>query len=134
MHFFLGALRVKTSFHPTLTIKYKDDQGSHIFRSPEPKAHGWANSIPITLASMVCPLIIHPSTVSNIFYSETTGPIFLTKVRSYGLGHKTKMAAMFETLLKISSRTRRPMTLRHGMEPLGALCAQMMILDWPWPI
>ena len=54
--------------------------------SPEPKAHGWANSIPVTL-----------STFSNNFSSETTGPIKLkfhmetpsdtgTKVCSNGLG------------------------------------------------
>ena len=39
--------------------------------SPEPKAHGWANSIPVTLLS------VRPSTFSNIFSSETTGPIKL---------------------------------------------------------
>ena len=38
------------------------------FSSPEPKAHGSANSIPMTLAS-----IRRPSTFSNIFFSETTG-------------------------------------------------------------
>ena len=44
-----------------------------IFSSPEPKAHGWANSIQVTPASVVR----RPSTFSNIFSSETTGPIEL---------------------------------------------------------
>ena len=42
-----------------------------LFSSPEPKAHGGANSIPIT------PCIVRPSTFSNIFSSETTGQIKL---------------------------------------------------------
>ena len=71
-----------------------------------------------------------PSTISNIFFSETTGPIELkfhmetpkdgvTKVCSNGPGHMTKMAAMpiyGKTPLKIFySRTRRPMTSGLGM-------------------
>ena len=71
-----------------------------------------------------------PSTISNIFYSETTGPIELkfhmetpkdrgTKVCSNGFGHMTKMAAMpiyGKNPLKIfSSRTRRLMTSGLGM-------------------
>ena len=50
------------------------------------------------------PSVVHPSTFSNIFSSETTGPIKLkfhmetpkdagTKVCSTGPGHMTKMAA-----------------------------------------
>ena len=93
---------------------------SFIFSSPELKAHGWANSIPVTLASVVRPLAF-----SNIFSSETTGPIELkfhmdggTKVCSNGPGHMTKMAATpiyGKNPLKIFSRTRRPMTFGLGM-------------------
>ena len=39
--------------------------------TPEPKAHGLANSIPDSPSSVVR----RPSTISNIFSSETTGPI-----------------------------------------------------------
>ena len=73
---------------------------------------------------------VRPSTFSNIFSSETTGPIKLkfhmetpkdagTKVCKYGPGHMTKMAAMpiyGKNALKIFfSRTRRPMTSGLGM-------------------
>ena len=74
-----------------------------LFSSPEPKAPGGANSIPVTRASVRRPSV-RPSTISNIFSSETTGPIKLkfrmetpldagTKVCSNGPGHMTKMAA-----------------------------------------
>ena len=79
----------------------------------------------------VCrPSVGRLSTFSNIFSSETTGPIKLkfqmetpkdagTKVCSNGPGHMTKMAAMpiyGKNPLKIFfSRTRRPMTLGLGM-------------------
>ena len=72
---------------------------------------------------------VRPSTFSNIFSSETTGPIKLkfhmetpkdagTKVCSNCPGHMTKMAATpiyGKNPLKIFSRTRRPMTLGLGM-------------------
>ena len=75
-------------------------------------------------------LSVRPSTFSNIFSSETTGPIELkfhmetpndagTNVCSNGPGHMTKMAATpiyGKNPLKILfSRTRRPMTLGLGM-------------------
>ena len=71
-----------------------------------------------------------PSTISNIFSSETTGHIELkfhmetpkdggTKVCSNGPGHMTKMATMpiyGKNPLKIFfSRTRKPMTSGLGM-------------------
>ena len=74
--------------------------------------------------------VVRPSTFSNIFSSETTGPIKLkfhmetpkdagTKVCSNGSGHMTKMGAMpiyGKNPLKIFfSRTRRLMTLGLGM-------------------
>ena len=99
-----------------------------VFSSPEPKAHGWAYSIPVTPAS-VRPWSVCPSTFSNIS-SETTGPFKLkfhmetpsdpgTKVCSNGPGHMTKMAAtpIYEKkpLKMFFSRTRRRMTLGLGM-------------------
>ena len=80
----------------------------------------------------VCRLssVVRPSTFSNIFSSETTGPIKLKfhmetpedagmKVCSNGPVHMTKMAAMpiyGKNPLKIFfSRARRPMTLGLGM-------------------
>ena len=77
------------------------------------------------LSSLIC-----PSTISNIFSSETYGPFELkfhmetpydggTKVCSNGPGHMTKMAAMpiyGKNPLKIFfSRTRRPVTSGLGM-------------------
>ena len=74
--------------------------------------------------------VFRPSTFSNIFSSETIGPIELKfhmetpqdgrmKVCTNGPGHITKMAAMpicGKNPLKIFfSRTRRPMTLGLGM-------------------
>ena len=50
---------------------------NHFFSSPEPKAPRWAISIPVTPASVVRPSSVRPSTFSNIFSSETTGPIEL---------------------------------------------------------
>ena len=78
----------------------------------------------------VRPSSVRPSTFSNVFSSETTGPIKLkfhmetpsdagTKVCSNGPGHMFKMAAMpiyGKNPLKIFfSRTRRPMTLGLSM-------------------
>ena len=74
--------------------------------------------------------VVRPSTISNIFSSETTGPIELkfhmetpydggTKVCSNGPGHMTKMAAMpiygKNPLRIFFSRTRRPITSGLGM-------------------
>ena len=74
--------------------------------------------------------VVRPSTISNIFSSETTGRIELkfhmetpkdgvTKICSIGPGHMTKMAAMpiyGKNPLKIFFfRTRRPMTTGLGM-------------------
>ena len=69
------------------------------------------------------------STFSNIFPSETTGPIEAKfhmeppwdggmKIYSNGPGHMTKMAAMpiyGKNLKKIFSRTISPMTLKLGL-------------------
>ena len=74
-----------------------------IFSSPEPKAPGeligWEGSV------VRRPSVVRPSTISNDFSSETTGPIATKfhiqsqgplgkKSCSNGLGHMTNMAAM----------------------------------------
>ena len=84
----------------------------------------------IVYQSLRRPSVVCPSTISNIFSSETTGPIELkfhmetskdggTKVCSNSLGHMTKMAAMpiygKHPLEIFFSRTRRPMTSGLGM-------------------
>ena len=84
----------------------------------------------IVYQSLRRPSVVRPSTFSNIFSSETTGPIKLkfhmetprdagTKVCSNGFGHMTKMAATpiyGKKPLKIFfSRIRRPMTSGLGM-------------------
>ena len=75
-------------------------------------------------------VVRRPSTISNDFFSETTGPIATKfhiqppgplgkKSCSNGLGHMTNMAAMpiyGKNLKKIFfSRTTRPMTLKLSM-------------------
>ena len=112
------------------------------FSSPEPKAYGLANSVPVTPTSVVCPSIrlsACPSTFSNNS-SETTGPIKVkfhmetpkhagTKVRSNGSGHMTKMAATpiyGKYPLKIFlSKTRRLMTFGLGMLHCGCKAYQV---------
>ena len=88
----------------------------------------------IVYQSLRRPSVVRPSTFSNIFSSETTGPIKPkfhmetpydagTKGCSNGPGHMTKMAAMSiygQNPLKIFfSRTRRLMTLGLGKSILG---------------
>ena len=78
----------------------------------------------------VCVYVVCMSTFSNIFSSETTGPIEVkfhveppwdggTKICSNGPGHITNVAAMpiyGKNLKKIFfSRTKRPVTLNLGM-------------------
>ena len=55
-------------------IFFVSGEGLSLFSSPEPKAHWRANSIPVTSPSSV---VRRLSTFSNIFSSETTGPIEL---------------------------------------------------------
>ena len=94
---------------------------------------------------------VHLSTFSNIFSSETIGPIDLefhmetpkdggTKVCSNGPGHMTKMAAMpidAKNPLKIFIfRTRRPRPgdLVCSIRDVGPTkFVQMVVLAWPWP-
>ena len=73
----------------------------YVISSPEPKAHRLAYRIPMVRR----PSVVRPSTISNIFSSETAWPIKAkfyveppweggTKVYINGPGHMTKMAAM----------------------------------------
>ena len=86
------------------------------------------------------------STFSNIFSSETTGPIEAkfhveppwdgeTKVYSNGTGHMTKMAAMpiyGKNLKKIFvSGTKRSVTLKLGMQHRVHECYQVCSNDDP---
>ena len=79
-----------------------------IFSSPEPKAPGeligWEGSV-VRRPSVRPSVVRRPSTISNDFSSETTGPIATKfhiqppgplgkKSCSNGLGHMTNMAAM----------------------------------------
>ena len=89
--------KLDTCFLKTLHISVQP-----VFSSPEPKAPGeligWEGSV-------VRPSVRRPSTISNDFSSETTGPI-ATKFHIQppgplgkknclnGLGHMTNMAAM----------------------------------------
>ena len=84
----------------------------------------------IVYQSLRRPSVVRSSTISNIFVSETIGPIKFkfymetpkvmgTKVCSKGPGHMTKVAATpnysKNPLNIFFSRTRRPMSLRLGM-------------------
>ena len=91
------------------------------------------------------------STFSNIFSSETTGPIEAkfhmeppwdgwTKVCSNGHGHMTKMAAMPISVKNLKKSSPEP----KGRWPWNLVCSigcssatkfvQMMTLGWSWPI
>ena len=80
-----------------------------VFSSPEPKAPGeligWEGSVVRRPSGVRRPSVVRPSTISNDFFSETTGPIATKfhlqppeplgkKSCSNGLGHMTNMAAM----------------------------------------
>ena len=93
------------------------------FSSPEPKAHWWAYSIPMLWRPS-------SSTISNIFFFETAGPIkakFYVEPPWVGgaifcsqhLGHMTKMAATpiyGKNPSKVFfSRTGRPIFTKLGM-------------------
>ena len=124
-----------------------------LFSSPEPKAPveliGWEGFV---VRPSVRLSVRRPSTISNDFFSETTGPIATKfyiqppdplgkKICSNGLGHMTNMAAMpicGKNLKKSSS----PEPLDRW--PWNLICSivygsttkvvQIMTLGWPWPI
>ena len=87
----------------------------------------------IIYQSLRRPSVVRPTTFSNTFSPETTGPIELkfhmetpedagTKVCSNGPGYMTKMAAKpiyGKNPLKIFPRTRRSMILELGMYHWG---------------
>ena len=120
-----------------------------IFSSPKPKAPGelivWAGSV-------VRRPSVRPSTISNDFSSETTGPIATKfhiqpsgalgkKSYSNDIGHMTNMAAMpiYNKNLKKSS-SPEPI----DQWPWNLVCSilygsttkvfQIMTLGWPWLI
>ena len=125
-------------------------KASLIFSSPEPKAPG---ELIVKEGSVVRPSVVRrPSTISNDFSSETTGPI-ATKFHiqppgplgkkncTNGLGHLTNMAAtpIYGKNLKKSS-SPEPI----DWWPWNLVCSivygsstkvvQIMTLGWPWPI
>ena len=103
--------------------------------------------------SVVCrPSLVRPSTISNDFSSETTGPIATKfhiqpsgplgkKSCSNGLGHMTNMAAM-PIYGKNLNKSSSPEPLDRW--PWSLVCSivygsttkivQIMTLGWPWPI
>ena len=93
--------------HPGDMAEEADSDQTAFFSSPEPKAPGeligWEGSV-VRRPSVRRPSV-RPSTISNNFSSETTGPIASKfhiqlpgplgkKSCSNGLGHMTNMAAM----------------------------------------
>ena len=91
-------------------------------------------------------IYVFMSMFSNIFSSETTGSIETkfhmeppwdggTKVCSNGLGNMTKLAAMpiYGKNIKIIffSGTKRPMTLKLGMQHWVLKCYQICLNDDP---
>ena len=136
-------ISIQTQKPRYIAIRFSEAIPTPIFSSPEPKAHGWANSIPVT-----------PSSVRQHF--QTSSPLkplgqlnsnFIwwlldvgTKVCSNGHGHMTKMAARpiyGKNPLKSSSPEPK------GRWPRDLVCSiwdvvptkfvQMMILGWHWP-
>ena len=120
-----------------VSIDFRINAHISFFRFFRKKLHFWQNSgtthtlfVKQIDGFIMKVSVVRPSTISNIFSSETTGPIKLkfhmetpydwwTKVCSNGHGHMSKMAATpicGKNPLKIFfSRTRRPMTLGLGV-------------------
>ena len=119
------------------------------FSSPEPKAHWWANSIPVTPAS------VRPSVVRQHF--QTSSPLkLLGQLNSYFIWRLLRMGErkfvqmvlvtwprwppcpyMVKTLKKSSSPEPEswwPWDLVCSIGVVGPTkFVQMMILGWPWP-
>ena len=138
-------------FFPSLVTKIAS------ISSPEPKAEWWAYRIGRPLSS-VCMYVCSMSTFSNIFSSETTGPIKVKfhmepprdggmKVHSTGQDHMAKMAAMpmYGTAMPMYGKNLKKSSQKpKGRWPWNLVCSigclsttkfvQMMTLGWPWPI
>ena len=108
-----------------------------IFSSPELKAHGWANRIPVTPSSV--PPQFQTSSLKPLGQLNSNFKDWGTKVCSNGPGHMTKMAAMpiyGKNPLKSSPEPegRLPQDLVCSIGDVGPTkFVQMMILGWPWP-
>ena len=112
--------------------------GKYIVSSPEPKVQWWAYSI-----------VPHTSTFSNIFPSETSGPV---EAKSYveppwDGGTKSLFKWSLVTwprwppcpyMVKIFSGTKKADDIENLVCSIGCMSTtkfiQMMTLDWPWPI
>ena len=148
--YFVWMAFCKSSFMQINTFHY-------LFSSPEPKAHWWANSIPVTPASVVRPSVVRrPSSVVRQHF-QTSSPLkLLGQLNSYFIWRLLRMGErkfvqmilvtwprwppcpyMVKTLKKSSSPEP------EGQWPWDLVCSigvvgptkfvQMMILGWPWP-
>ena len=129
---------------------YLIDCCSNIISSPEPKAHWWANSIPVTPAS-----VVRPSVVRQHF--QTSSPLkLLGQLNSYfiwrllRMGERKFVQMVLVTWPRWPPRPYMVKTLKkssfpepEGRWPWDLVCSigvvgptkfvQMMILGWPWP-
>ena len=124
--------------------------------SPEPKAHWWANSIPVTPSSVVRPSVRRPSSVVRQHF-QTSSPLkLLGQLNSYFIWRLLRMGErkfvqmvlvtwprwpprpyMVKTLKKSSSPEPEGRWSRDLVCSIGVVgptkFVQMMILGWPWP-
>ena len=120
------------------------------FSSPEPKAHWWANSIPVTPASVVRPSVVrqHFQTSSPLKLLGQLNSYFICRLLRMGERKFVQMALvtwprwpprpyMVKPLKKSSSpepEGRWPWDLVCSIGVVGPTkFVQMMILGWPWP-
>ena len=119
------------------------------FSSPEPKAHWWANSIPVTPAS------VRPSVVSQHFQTSSSLKL-LGQLNSYFIWRLLRMGERKCVQMVLVTWPRwppRPYMVKNlkkssspepeGRWPWDLVCSigvvgptkfvQMMILGWPWP-
>ena len=133
-----------------------------LFSSPEPKAHWWANSIPVTPASVVRPSVVRPSVVrrtSSVVrqHFQTSSPLkLLGQFNSYFIWRLLRMGEQKFVQIVLVTWPRwppRPYMVKtikkssspepEGWWPWDLVCSigvvgptkfvQMMILGWPWP-
>ena len=107
-----------------------------IFSSPEPKAHGWANSIPVTLAS-----VRRLSSVRPQF--QTSSPLKpLGQLNSNFIWRLLMIGERKFVLMVLVTWPRWP-PCPGGCSTCDLVCSigdvgptkfvQMIILGWPWP-
>ena len=122
----------------------------YFFSSPEPKAHWWANSIPVTPASVVRPSVVrqHFQTSSPLKLLGQLNSYFIWRLLRMGERKFVRMVLvtwprwpprpyMVKTLKKSSSPEPEvwwPWDLVCSIGVVGPTkFVQMMILGWPWP-